>query len=56
MHYTTLATTAVRAFDVLPGLKARGFLPCRSRGTPEGSCFAGSRRGEPWSYAASAGV
>ena len=38
-------------FDVLPGLKARGFLPCRSCGTPEGSCFTGSRRGKPWSYA-----
>jgi hypothetical protein len=39
-----------------PGLKARGFLPCRSGGTSEGSCFTGNRKGGPLPDVASAGV
>ncbi len=40
--------------DVLPGLKARGFLPGRSRGTSEGSCFPDNCPRERGSYAVSA--
>ena len=42
--------------DVLPGLEVRGFLPCRSRGTSEGSCFTDNRPRKRGSYAVSAGV
>ena len=39
-----------------PGLKVRGFLPCRSGGTSEGSCFTGNRPRKQGSYVVSAGV
>ena len=62
-HPWSLAWTLTRhrtadpvLIDVLPGLKARGFLPCRSCGTSEGSCFTDNRLRMQGSYAVSAGV